>query len=389
VNRSDRRDRAARSSSEVWRDIWEDGWLALGIAATVFLVALFVAASWNIVGAIIESDRVFFAGLSATVAVAAAQWSIVRYRSVRRQQADREELIRSTEDPRLIAAMQERVANAIDNLNVNQMGYGDGQLEASLFRWHDRLLRHYTVFREMAVLRRNLEAAFDRANEYFDVQAENEEFHFHSDQFNVIIRDLNQACGNAHRIDVALRDGRRPDLAPDTGLASMRLNRLGGILRDVTEALERRDQVYESVFRYSAGDPTVDRAREYFRVMTSDLRKAHRTLDSLIDRNRFNVRMDELIMKDRLNHAYAGRRLILQQYRTVHAYMMTALERLEEARDELVNGGRVLEPSFLILLRGIAQSEHMLRGNESTLMDEVDEDLGQMGSFPTPPNTSR
>jgi hypothetical protein len=373
MGKSQQEPRDARSWSEVRRDIWRDGRLVLGLTGTVTFVALFVAVSWNIIGAIIAADRVFFAGLSATLAVSAAQWSIVRYRNIRAEQTSSRQLILTTDDPVLIDAMRERIAREIDNLDVTATPDGDRVLEAALRRWHDRLLRSFSLFRELAVLRRNLDAAYERANEYFDAQAEDEEFHADSDQFHVIIRDINQACGNALRIDTALRDGHGVRPSQDHGLASMKLNALGGILRDLAEALERRNQVYETVFRHSNGNEHIGRAREFFRVMTSDLRKAHRTLESLFDRDRFNARIDEFVTQDRLAPDLAGKRLIRQQYLTVLSYSHAAQMRIAESRDALTegDGAREIQPTFRVLVRDIESAVALLKRNEVVLAREI------------------
>jgi hypothetical protein len=373
MGKSQQEQRSARSWSDARRDIWRDGWLVLGLAVTLLLGALFVVVSWNIIGAIIAEDRVFFAGLSATLAVSAAQWSVVRYRKIRAEQASSKQLILTTEDPVLIDAMRERIATEIDNLDVTARSDGDRVLDAALLRWHDRLLRSFSIFRELAVLRRNLDAAYERANEYFDAQAEDEEFHTDSDQFHVIIRDINQACGNALRIDTALRDGHRVRPSEDHGLASMKLNALGGILRDLAEALERRNHVYENVFRYANGDERVGRSREFFRVMTSDLRKAHRTLESLFDRDRFNARIDEFVTQDRLAPDLAGKRLIRQQYLTVLSYTHAAQLRIAESRDALTegDGAREIQPTFRVLVRDIESAVALLKRNEVVLAREI------------------
>jgi hypothetical protein len=378
--------RQARTWSEVWHDIWADGWLFGGLIFTGALTIFFFWTSGTIIGRIIEQDRVFFAGLSATAAVSAAQWSIVRYRSIRREREDNARMIMTTDDPVLLAVMHERVANTIDNLEVSRLREPDGPLSAALLRWHDRVLRTFSVFRELAVLRRNLDAAYERANDYFDAQAEDEEFHTDSDQFHVIINDINQACGNALRIDTALRDGRHLRSTGEQGLASMKLNALGGILRDLTEALERRNQVFESVFRYSNGDEQVGRAREYFRVMTSDLRKAHRTLESLINRDRFNARIDEFVTQDRLDPAIAGRRLIRQQYRAVMSYVNAAQTRARESREELVAGARELPPTFNVLVQDIESAARLLRENEAELEEELRRDLTMLAVDPDEPS---
>lgn len=387
MGRGDRHGRAARTWREVLRDAWADGWVLVGFVASLALLAVFVWVSRDVVETIIENERVFFAGLSATGVVFAAQWSIGRYRSIRSQQADSEQLIRATKDSELIAAMHERVASTIDNLDVEQMQQSDpsiGVLEAAMFRWHERLLRDYSIHRELAVLRRNLEAAYERANEYFDAQAEDEDFYLHAEQFNVIIRDINQACGNALIVDIALRDKRRPDLTPNTGLETIRLNKLGGILRDLTEALQRRDQVYESVFRYSNGDEALGRARENFRVMTSDLRKAQRTLEGLLDRDRFNVRIDELIMKGRLSAEVAGQRIIWQDYEEIHDYAIAAASRAREALEELARAEVAPRPMFLVLLNDVSSAADALAQNKPNLRRELNQDLTGL----RPPRTS-
>lgn len=387
MGRGDRRGRAARTWREVLRDAWADGWVLVGFVASLALLAVFVWVSRDVVETIIENERVFFAGLSATGVVFAAQWSIGRYRSIRSQQADSEQLIRATKDSELIAAMHERVASTIDNLDIEQMQQSDpsiGVLEAAMFRWHERLLRDYSIHRELAVLRRNLEAAYERANEYFDAQAEDEDFYLHAEQFNVIIRDINQACGNALIVDIALRDKRRPDLTPNTGLETIRLNKLGGILRDLTEALQRRDQVYESVFRYSNGDEALGRARENFRVMTSDLRKAQRTLEGLLDRDRFNVRIDELIMKGRLNAEVAGQRIIWQDYEEIHDYVMAAASRAREALEELARAEIAPRPMLLVLIADVSSAADALAENKPNLRRELNQDLTGL----RPPRTS-
>lgn len=354
------------------RSIWTDGLLLALIILTVLVAVFFVLISRQILNAILAADPVFFAGLSGTVALGVGQVAYNRYHDLRIRREDSEKLIRTTDDPVLVAAIESRAASIVDRYEVDRLRDDSSELSSSLRRWHDRVLRRYSVFRELAVLRRNLDAAYERANDYFDAQAEDEEYHTDSDQFAIIIDEINKACGNALRVDTALRDSRHPISAANQGLVSMKLNAVGGIFRDLTEALERRNHVFETLFRHSNGDVHVVRSREFFRVMTSDLRKAHRTLASLLDRDRFIWKIDEFVTKDGIDPAEAGQRLTRQQYLEVLLYMRAAKARAEEAREALLAGGTAhFSATFEVLLRDIDYATDMLEKNREELASEI------------------
>jgi len=376
----------ARTWAGVGRDIWADPWLVLGALATFGFTGIFYRASSDIVGGIIAGDPVYFAGLSATFAVFVGQASFVRFRSIRRERQDNAATIMNTADPELLDKMKQRIASVIDTLEVDRQPEGAGPLDAALQRWHDRRLRQFSVFRELAVLRRNLDAAYERANDYFDAQAEDEEFHTDADQFHVIISDINQACGNALRIDTALTRGRHLDGTARRRLDTIRLNGLGNILRDLTEALERRNHVFESLFRDSNGDESLGRAREYFRVMTSDLRKAHRTLESLINRDRFNARLTEFIKEDGIDVDESAERLIDQQYRTVQAYVNAASSRAQEVMSEIASGSHKAPPILNVLEQDISSAADRLRVDWRSLSRELKENLGTTAAGPEEPH---
>jgi hypothetical protein len=360
--------------------------LVLGALATFGFTGIFYRASSDIVGGIIAGDPVYFAGLSATFAVFVGQASFVRFRSIRRERQDNAATIMNTADPELLDKMKQRIASVIDTLEVDRQPEGAGPLDAALQRWHDRRLRQFSVFRELAVLRRNLDAAYERANDYFDAQAEDEEFHTDADQFHVIISDINQACGNALRIDTALTRGRHLDGTARRRLDTIRLNGLGNILRDLTEALERRNHVFESLFRDSNGDESLGRAREYFRVMTSDLRKAHRTLESLINRDRFNARLTEFIKEDGIDVDESAERLIDQQYRTVQAYVNAASSRAQEVMSEIASGSHKAPPILNVLEQDISSAADRLRVDWRSLSRELKENLGTTAAGPEEPH---
>lgn len=371
------------------RAIWRDRWFLATLAATVAVVALFGVSSRQIISAILDADPVFFAGLSGTLALLVGQLAYNRYHELKIERESTEFAIRTTEDPVLIAAIESRAASIVDRLDAGKEQLAERDFTAAIDRWQDRYLRRYHVYREVAVLRRNIEAAHERAVEYFDAQAEIEEFHTDADLFAIVIDDINRASGNALRIDTALRDGRELDSTADQGLMTMKLNALGGILRDLTEALERRNQVFESFFRNANGDPNVQNAREYFRVMTSDLRKAQRTLTGLLDRDRFNVRVDEFVRLDRLSPDESGWRLRKQQYKKVHDYVRAARRRAHEMQSalEAIEGIRV--PALVnVLVSDIEAAEHLLDVNEPELDREAQEDREATGAATHPLSNS-
>ena len=346
------------------------GTVAYSVAAVGGALLFYFSARGKL-AEIISSDAIFFAGVSLSLFVWGVTKAYNHQQGLRRTREELDVVIRSSNDQMVLRAIEERVAGRIDQMVVDAASSSETVLGGALLRWHERLLRQHDVLRHLAVLRRNLEAAYDRSGEFFDAQAEREDFHTDADQFGIIVDDLSKAAGSALRVDAALRDRRGIDSTIEQGYVSMKLNQLGEIARDLTEALERRNQVFSLLFDRRETNEDSDDARAFFRVMTSDLRKAQRTLLELLDRDRHNVRVDEMVYHDNLSASEAGARIIRQQYRTVFSYARVAKMRANQVREALEAAGLSIPPALDILAYDVSGAADLLEKNWPVLMEEI------------------
>jgi hypothetical protein len=355
----------------IWAGIRGDNRALAYLAAAVLGALIFVYSSYGKLSEIVAAEAVFFAGISLSLFVWGVTNAFNRWQGLRRVRDDLRTTIALTDDDAVIRAIEERVVGHIDRLDAADLATSETSLSAALLRWHERMLRQHDVLRNLAVLRRDLEAAYQRGSEFFDAQVEREDFHTDADQLIVILDDLNRAGGAALRVDAALRDRRHIGSTTEQGFVSMKLNQLGEISRDLAEALERRNHVYSLLFEGKNPAEDLARAREYFRVMTSDLRKAQRTIVELLDRDRHNTRIDEMIRSDDLDGREAGARLIRQQYRIVYAYAQVAKKRVRQVKEEFQIAGEAIPPALEILAEDVTRAAEFLENNWRVLMEEI------------------
>jgi hypothetical protein len=139
-------------------------------------------------------------------------------------------------------------------------------------------LHNAGAFQELSRLERNVDAAVERLSEYYDAQCQQLDFHRHSPLLRVALDDLNKTTANVIKLrsdlgDSSETEGYKLPSAARLALISAR--------RDLNEAINRRNQVYEWLAPQL--DPRSETATwDIFAVMSSDLIKGTRTLEALL-----------------------------------------------------------------------------------------------------------
>jgi hypothetical protein len=133
------------------------------------------------------------------------------------------------------------------------------------------------VFRQLAVLARSAAAAQDRLSEYYDSQCRQLDFYRHELLLRIVLDDLARVGAGVADLSEILRIA--PTEPRYTLMSGVRLA-LTGVQRDLREAIGRRDQAYEWYLSRLGVDAA--EAWDMFAVMSSDMLKAGRSLDTLV-----------------------------------------------------------------------------------------------------------
>jgi hypothetical protein len=136
-------------------------------------------------------------------------------------------------------------------------------------------------FENIALLERNIDAAQDRISEYYHAQAQNLDFHRDAPLLRVVLDDLDNISVNAVRLRRVY--GKSIDMRDYRIAAKERLT-LVSVRRDLRESIRRRTEAYERLL--STPDGTIPReVWDIFAVMTADILKADRVLDTLLSQH--------------------------------------------------------------------------------------------------------
>jgi hypothetical protein len=155
-------------------------------------------------------------------------------------------------------------------------------VEAALRMDRSARLHSDGVFQRLSLLARDLEAATARISEYYDTEARRPDFYRHLPLLRVALEDLDEATANI--IDIGQILGGAMVESPAYVIVPAARLSLTSIRRDLRESLGRRDQAYEWLAA------RLDRAGneelwDVFDVMTSDILKADRLMDSLLGKH--------------------------------------------------------------------------------------------------------
>ena len=157
----------------------------------------------------------------------------------------------------------------------------------------DRSVRLHAdgVFQRLSLLARDLQAATSRVSEYYDTEARRPDFYRHLPLLRVALEDLDEA--NANIIDIGQILGAAVETPAYVIVPAARLS-LTSIRRDLRESLGRRDQAYEW-FAARLDRAANEELWDVFDVMTSDILKADRLLDTLLGKH-VSFPPDELLI---------------------------------------------------------------------------------------------
>lgn len=192
---------------------------------------------------------------------------------------------RATEE-RALALIREAPAGPVERAIVekalvlihSELG---GQIQEALDEVQRRRLDQQGFFENIALLERNIEAAQNRISEYYHAQAQNLDFHRTAPLLRVILDDLDNISVNAVRLR-AVHNNKIGTC--DYCIASKDRLVLISVRRDLRESFGRRNQAYELLL--SAGDKVISReVWDIFAVMSADILKADRTLDTVLSQH--------------------------------------------------------------------------------------------------------
>jgi hypothetical protein len=156
----------------------------------------------------------------------------------------------------------------------------DGPIRQALDDVLRQRLDQQGFFENIALLERNIDAAQDRISEYYHGQAQDLEFHRDAPLLRVVLDDLDNISVNAVRLRAVYGNeggGRKYRIESKDRLA------LTSIRRDLRESIGRRTQAYELLL--AAGGRIPRETWDVFAVMTADILKADRALDTLLSKH--------------------------------------------------------------------------------------------------------
>ncbi|GAA4922078.1 hypothetical protein GCM10023334_026020 [Nonomuraea thailandensis] len=140
-------------------------------------------------------------------------------------------------------------------------------------RLHDR-----NVHSDLALAKRNVVAAARRSAEFYDLQSKDPRFYINAPLMRVILDDLDEALASIMNLERAVES---PDAQSAFVLPVDVRSELGDVLRDVREAVQRRNETYEALVAQFERAPADD-LWGAFAVLSSDTLKALRDLEALM-----------------------------------------------------------------------------------------------------------
>lgn len=205
------------------------------------------------------------------------------------------------------------------------------EVAEALEQVHQDKLHRDGVHEQVALLIRNLAAATTRAVEYYDLQTRWPRFYQTAPHLMVVMQDLDDAMFNASQIGLAV--GSRESRLPCYPLPEPARNLLRDTLRDLHEAVARRNEAYEALAAQFE-TPVEDELWGAFTVMTSDSLKALRDLEALLGKYIHTPPNDQITA--------------LQGYVTAALLRARTVEEMTNSRPELT-----FPPALAILLQDL------------------------------------
>ncbi|MEV0584930.1 hypothetical protein [Nonomuraea sp. NPDC050310] len=133
------------------------------------------------------------------------------------------------------------------------------------------------VHSDLALVKRNVVAAGRRAAEFYDLQSKDPRFYLNAPLLRVILDDLDEALANVISLE---RAADSPEAQSTYVLSAEIRSELGDVLRDVREAVQRRNETYEALVLQFERE-SIDDLWGAFAVLSSDSLKALRDLEAL------------------------------------------------------------------------------------------------------------
>ena len=161
-------------------------------------------------------------------------------------------------------------------------GFVRDKIDREIRRRYDE----FNVRTTLAVLGRNVEAARQRLIEYSFLRAAEFDFHLGMSLLLVIENDLEKAYTNINSLHAAIMQtvslGEQSKVEPAEG-GSRRLDDLQSIMRDVSEATNRRNEIASGLLILKLGaDDNISALLDSFNVVSSDLFKANIIMTEVI-----------------------------------------------------------------------------------------------------------
>ncbi|GAB3652864.1 hypothetical protein GCM10027589_10600 [Actinocorallia lasiicapitis] len=157
------------------------------------------------------------------------------------------------------------VTAAVDHIHDARTPEVARALEEATHRW----MRENDIPGQVALLRRNIDAAAQRCGEYYDLQAKDPRGGPNVPLLRVVLTDLDDALSSAAHLSAVVGAAVPPVFTLSSG-ARIQLKEL---LRDVREAASRRQEAFDAV-SMEFGHPTADELWGAFTVLSSDTLKS-------------------------------------------------------------------------------------------------------------------
>lgn len=149
----------------------------------------------------------------------------------------------------------------------------------------------------ISTLTRNIDASIDRLNEYYSVRSSDQNFHVTMPLISVVADDLDKSFGNLKDLRDALSSVSGNAVKPSNRrlFTDEQRVRLESILRDVREAINRRNEFFQFVVEQPSASGLLNYHLESFRVVSSDLFKSYRIVVELLGVSRRNRSVEQEI----------------------------------------------------------------------------------------------
>ncbi|MGD9979583.1 MAG: hypothetical protein AB7H66_03115 [Hyphomonadaceae bacterium] len=191
----------------------------------------------------------------------------------------------------------------------------------------------------IAVLERNIDAAIDRLSEYYSIRTTDLRFHETMPLLGVVGDDLDKSKSDVGALRVALSDVVGEPIghaAPQLDLSPYQLVALQSICRDVREAINRRNEFWAYMIDVPSFDEKfAEHYGEAFKIISSDLFKAHKIIVEILGTSRRNVGVaQELEGAGRYLRAALTRSVVLAERLGIpHTRAMSEADLLARARE--------------------------------------------------------